>query len=639
MLHSTKLINKILIILMALLLLFSTNYGAFKTSEAYANTWTTNYEEWASATYATVVTGTLALATGAMHAEQYLKDNVDAMYQTAKESWTKMAPDMKQNFLSSLDQMADGIVTVGDWITGALDALKPTFGDNTGTSVGGVKYTSLSSGGHAMLSIENVSSDSLLLTYTDSNNAKSRAYSSFEVLLKSGTFGDKNDYAKIYVNGSGKASINLGELSLAEYNVLAQAASNVKTPAGMISFGATIGARISLEYQDGTVVSPDASTYSRLDEWIRERAIPNGQLGVYNPGAQAYTQDGYRLGLSTDGQTLLQLPDGIPWEGVADWKQPLLNTVDGTTAVLDTAVGSWIDVATGVKIRDATVPEIASGTGVDESIAEYVFIRAKDEEKAREAEDTETGENLSRAQKRNLETLDNIVEGHLKDSDFTGTLRDLQGNPVPKPGGGYWNHLKEMKDSYKGLNKIKKGLEGSLKNPNLDETERKILQEALDKVNRYIKKIEDLFSGYGGMKKMSISKKIGEIYNLPAPHKNDEHSLEQWYMELYNKQIDDISTMDVIRMLEQNILEGLAFNKAIEYLREDPLAGSKFDGQLMETLLSTDLNKLNDSIGDIKELVSEVSLKLNELDWVSIEDKEEYAELLKEFQGKLTENI
>lgn len=231
------------------------------------------------------------------------------------------------------------------------------------------------------------------------------------------------------------------------------------------------------------------------------------------------------------------------------------------------------------------------------------------------------------------------MEGHLKDSDFTGTLRDLQGNPVPKPGGGYWNHLKEMKDSYKGLNKIKKGLEGSLKNPNLDEIERKILQEALDKVNRYIKNIEDLFSGYGGMKKMSISKKIGEIYNLPAPHKNDEHSLEQWYMELYNKQIDDISTMDVIRMLEQNILEGLAFNKAIEYLREDPLAGSKFDGQLMEALLSTDLNKLNDSIGDIKELVSEVSLKLNDFDWVSIEDKEEYADLLKEFQGKLTENI
>lgn len=35
----------------------------------------------------------------------------------------------------------------------------------------------------------------------------------------------------------------------------------------------------------------------------------------------------------------------------------------------------------------------------------------------------------------------------------------------------------------------------------MNEAERKILQEALDKVNTYIKKIEDLFSSYGGIKK------------------------------------------------------------------------------------------------------------------------------------------
>ena len=303
-------------------------------------------------------------------------------------------------------------------------------------------------------------------------------------------------------------------------------------------------------------------------------------------------------------------------------------------------IGSWVDLNTGKKIRDATIPEMASATGVDESTAEYVLIRAKDEEKARE-EEKDSGEvgNLSRAQKRNLETLDNIVEGHLTEKDFSGTLRDLQGNPVPKPGGGYWNHLKEMKDSYKGLNKIKKGLEGSLKNPNMNESERKILQEALDKVNTYIKKIEDLFSSYGGITKMSIGMTIGEVYNLPAPYSNDGCSLEQWYMELYNKQVEGLSTLDVIRMLEQNILEELAIKKAIEYLHEDPLAGSKFDGQLMETLLSTDLNKLNDSIGDIKKLVSDVSLKLNKLDWLSVEDKEEFADLLKDFLIKSTNNI
>ncbi|MEX3620633.1 WXG100 family type VII secretion target [Paenibacillus glucanolyticus] len=39
-------------------------------------------------------------------------------------------------------------------------------------------------------------------------------------------------------------------------------------------------------------------------------------------------------------------------------------------------------------------------------------------------------EELSRAQKRNLDTLDNIVDKHLTEMDFSGSLRDLQGNPV-----------------------------------------------------------------------------------------------------------------------------------------------------------------------------------------------------------------
>ncbi|WP_254457232.1 polymorphic toxin type 28 domain-containing protein [Brevibacillus sp. HB2.2] len=108
-------------------------------------------------------------------------------------------------------------------------------------------------------------------------------------------------------------------------------------------------------------------------------------------------------------------------------------------------------------------------------------------------------ESLSRAQKRNLETLDNIVDNHLTDMDFSGTLRDLQGDPVPKPGGGYWNHLQEMKDSYKGLRKIKRGLEGSLQNPNLPQDTRKVLETALDKASVNLKKIEDLFEPFGGL--------------------------------------------------------------------------------------------------------------------------------------------
>ncbi|MEK4663628.1 WXG100 family type VII secretion target [Priestia sp. FSL H7-0729] len=108
---------------------------------------------------------------------------------------------------------------------------------------------------------------------------------------------------------------------------------------------------------------------------------------------------------------------------------------------------------------------------------------------------------LSRAQQRNLTTLDNIVDKHLTEMDFSGTLRDLQGNPVPnKKTGGYWNHLQEMQDSYKGLSKIKRGLEGSLQNPNLSPSLKSTLEGALDKANTNLKKIEDLFEPFGGIK-------------------------------------------------------------------------------------------------------------------------------------------
>jgi len=88
---------------------------------------------------------------------------------------------------------------------------------------------------------------------------------------------------------------------------------------------------------------------------------------------------------------------------------------------------------------------------------------------------------LTDAQKSRLNALENTINDHLTDGDFSGTLRDLQGNPVPNGRGGYFDHLGKMQDSYKSLQKIKKALEGSLKNPNLSDVDRTLLQEGLDK--------------------------------------------------------------------------------------------------------------------------------------------------------------
>jgi len=107
---------------------------------------------------------------------------------------------------------------------------------------------------------------------------------------------------------------------------------------------------------------------------------------------------------------------------------------------------------------------------------------------------------LTAAQKSAINKLDNIIENNLTKSDFSGTLADLQGKPIPKPGGGFWDHLTEMKQSYKGLNSARKSIEGSLKNPNLSPQVKKFLQSKLAEVDSWISKIEDLFRPFGGIK-------------------------------------------------------------------------------------------------------------------------------------------
>jgi hypothetical protein len=105
---------------------------------------------------------------------------------------------------------------------------------------------------------------------------------------------------------------------------------------------------------------------------------------------------------------------------------------------------------------------------------------------------------LTRAQTRNLWKLDNIITNNLKETDFSGALRDLQGNPV-EINGRVYDHLTEMKQSYIALQGIKDGLQGSLRNPNLNPEVRQVLSDALQKTNYYINKINELFMPHGGI--------------------------------------------------------------------------------------------------------------------------------------------
>ncbi|MEE4570764.1 polymorphic toxin type 28 domain-containing protein [Paenibacillus polymyxa] len=88
---------------------------------------------------------------------------------------------------------------------------------------------------------------------------------------------------------------------------------------------------------------------------------------------------------------------------------------------------------------------------------------------------------------------------HLTEMDLKGAQRDLDGNPVPKPGGGYYDHAQEVSDAYRGLVDMKKSWEGVLRNPNLDTELRQLYTSKLNEVDVSMKKIEDMFAPHGGV--------------------------------------------------------------------------------------------------------------------------------------------
>lgn len=377
-----KFCKRILIVLTVVILLFTTNLGAFKTSEAHANSWAAQFAGESIASYfASVMTTVSAVGASAAHAEDFITDQGQAIYDVAKAAWPKMSAEMQANFRQSMSKMADGIIVAGDWITVGLDALKSDLGSSVPSTGGTVDTT-------------------FKLYYLPSGYSiliNGKSVTSFGVQGLNDTGSIYNLVIQYYISGNLNEYLTKRFDNVTDHNVgivtadsMIKSINSISDVMDVLSY---FGATATLQYNGLPV---QLNTYNRIDEWLRDIAIPAGNLGVYAP-SEAWTQSGYRLGLSEDGQTLLKLPDGLPYDPVIDgpytWRAPLTKGINGVAGVLDTAIGSWIDITTGKKIRDATVTEMATGTGVDESTAEIVLIKAKEEEKAREEEvDTDIGE-------------------------------------------------------------------------------------------------------------------------------------------------------------------------------------------------------------------------------------------------------
>ena len=97
---------------------------------------------------------------------------------------------------------------------------------------------------------------------------------------------------------------------------------------------------------------------------------------------------------------------------------------------------------------------------------------------------------LNQKQESAMRKIDNLIKNSLKDHDITGSLKDMDSNPIPKPDGSgqNWNHMKEMQDTLNGL----RNHANTLKNVNNPEA-----QVAYGRAKEAINKIESAIKGYG----------------------------------------------------------------------------------------------------------------------------------------------
>ncbi|MEX6158389.1 polymorphic toxin type 28 domain-containing protein [Providencia manganoxydans] len=102
-----------------------------------------------------------------------------------------------------------------------------------------------------------------------------------------------------------------------------------------------------------------------------------------------------------------------------------------------------------------------------------------DENKSKEPQKNTQVQKLNQKQESAVRKIDNAIEKAMKDHDIMGTLKDMDGNPVAKPNGGYWDHMQEMNNTFRGLR-------------NNAET-----QAVYNRAIQAIDKIESSIKGYG----------------------------------------------------------------------------------------------------------------------------------------------
>lgn len=126
---------------------------------------------------------------------------------------------------------------------------------------------------------------------------------------------------------------------------------------------------------------------------------------------------------------------------------------------------------------------------------------------------------------------------------------------------------------------------------------------------------------------MMEDKKIKEIYDVkPILGVND--SLAEWHNRVIEKTPDEVTLLDINRMVRQKRFIEVALNRGIEELKRNPYVGELCNGDILEHMLRVDSSLLLKYKDDLKYIIKQAESNMNGVAWWYPEEKDEYIELL-----------
>lgn len=118
---------------------------------------------------------------------------------------------------------------------------------------------------------------------------------------------------------------------------------------------------------------------------------------------------------------------------------------------------------------------------------------------------------------------------------------------------------------------------------------------------------------------------LRNLYRLEYDHSGFKSSLIDWYNSVIDKSVDELSVLDVSKMVRQNILREVAIDRAIELFFIDPFDGEIKNGDLLALLVSCSAEVVNNKKAEtLASRMANLENEISGFDWVDEDEKMQF---------------